>query len=218
MAKVHLIVVTGNIGSGKTTTLRQIQTWKEDDDQITIIFEDVEGWGYYLKKFYETYKDKEASRRNEFGFLLQMQILFHYHGVTERLQQLQDQCDKSGEDHYVFVERSPFDAKEVFVDTNKEIYTDRQYDLLAGFVEEYTRLWMWNDATYIQIVTPKEECLRRIVKRARGGENKITLDYLAQLQEAYAQLAYKIDMKTISVGANETPECVARTVLGLASI
>lgn len=218
---VHLIVVTGNIGSGKTTTLRQIETWVEEkglNDQITIIFENVEKWGFYLKKFYQTYRDQTAKTQNMYGFLLQMQILHHYHEVTRQLEELHDQAAASGKDHYVFVERSPFDAKEVFVDTNKSIYTKRQYNLLAGFVDEYTRLWMWNDATYIQIVTPAVECHRRITKRDRGGENKITLAYLVQLEEAYAQLAFRISMKTLSVSANETPQYVAHSIWKLAGI
>ena len=218
---VHLIVVTGNIASGKTTTLRQIETWVEEkqlNDQVTIIFEDVDAWGFYLKKFYNTYRDQKAKTQNMYGFLLQMQILHHYHEVTRQLEELHDRAVSAGKDHYVFVERSPFDAKEVFVDTNKSIYTERQYDLLAGFVDEYTALWMWNDATYIQIVAPKEECHRRITRRDRGGENKITMAYLAQLEEAYAQLAYKISMKTLSVSANETPQHVAHSIWQLAGI
>jgi len=221
MASVKLIVVTGNIGSGKTTTLRQIQTWVEEkglNDRVTVIFEAVDQWKYYLKKFYETFRLKDAPRQNEYGFLLQMEILAHYHNVTRRLQQLQDECEETGIVHYVFVERSPFDAKEVFVDTNKSLYTPVQYNLLAGFVREYTALWMWNDATYIQIVTPKEECHRRIERRDRGGENNISLEYLARLEEAYAQLAYRIDMKTLSVSVRETPEQVAHSIWKLASI
>ena len=221
MASVKLIVVTGNIGSGKTTTLRQIQTWIEEkglNDRVSVIFEAVDEWKFYLRKFYETFRVKGAPRQNEYGFLLQMEILAHYHNVTKQLQQLQDQCLATGINHYVFVERSPFDAKEVFVDTNKSLYTPKQYNLLAGFVDEYTALWMWNDAIYIQIVTSKEECHRRIEKRDRSGESHISLEYLAQLEEAYAQLAYRIDMKTLSVSTRETPEQVAHSIWNLASI
>lgn len=218
---VKLVVVTGNIGSGKTTTLRQIQTWVEEkglEQHVTIIMENVIDWNFYLKKFYETYKNKNAARRNEFGFLLQMQVLSHYHNVTKQIQEIQDRCDTTHQDHYVFVERSPFDAKEVFIDTNREVYTPKQYKLLSGLVEEYVRLWMWHNAVYVQIVTPTDECCLRIKKRDRDGESQITPDYMSQLEEAYKQLAFKIDMKTLSVGVNETPEAVARSICAVAGV
>lgn len=218
---LKLIIVTGNIGCGKTTTLRQIQTWVEEkgiNEHVSIIFEAVDEWNFYLKKFYNTFRTKNAPRQNEYGFLLQMEILSHYHRVTRQVQQLQDRCIETGVDHYVFVERSPFDAKEVFIDTNKSLYTPEQYDLLAGFVAQYTALWMWNDATYIQIVAPKEECYRRISQRDRGGENKISLAYLTQLEEAYRKLADYIDMKTLSVSVRETPEHVAHSIWNLANV
>lgn len=221
MASVKLVVVTGNIGSGKTTTLRQIQTWVEEkglNDRITVILEAVNEWKFYLKKFYETFGQHDAPRRNEYAFLLQMEIFAHYHHVTKQLQQLQDQCEQTGVDHYVFVERSPFDAKEVFVDTNKSLYTPAQYRLLSALVEQYTALWMWTNAIYIRIVTPTEECYRRIGRRDRGGENNISLEYLTRLEEAYKQLAYRIDMKTLSVSMQETPEQVAHSIWNLASI
>lgn len=218
---LHVIVITGNIGSGKTTTLRQIETWVEQrslHDSVTVLLEDVSAWSYYLRKFYETYTDGNVSQCIPFGFLLQVQVLTHYHQVTKQLHELTDRCAAQNRDHWVFVERSPYDGKEVFIDINKSVYSTAQYHLLSGLFREYMQLDLWKNAIFVQIVTPVEECFRRIERRHREGENRITRQYLTQLHEAYADMAYRIDMKTLSLGGGEAPSEVAQAILRLCAV
>ena len=178
--KVKVIVVTGAIGAGKTTTLNKIVSIVESrgiESDIKIFLENTAEWEFYLKKFYEN--------RAAYGYLLQMDVLLHFHRVTRELHKLEE----SGKPITVFVERSPYDIIHVFLESNKDFYNDDMYRSLIRMTEEYCNLKVWKDASYVILNSPSELCISRIRERDRDGECNIDREYVIMICNAYKDMA-----------------------------
>ncbi len=134
-------------------------------------------WEFYLKKFYEN--------RAAYGYLLQMDVLLHFHRVTRELHKLEE----SGKPITVFVERSPYDIIHVFLESNKDFYNDDMYRSLIRMTEEYCNLKVWKDASYVILNSPSELCISRIRERDRDGECNIDREYVIMICNAYKDMA-----------------------------
>lgn len=170
------IVLTGNIGCGKTSSINSVLVQFDYDTSISAvgILEDVEGWKWLLAKFYE---DKSA-----YVYLLQTVIFTHFIKVSEQIEKLRDQRYPPD---FVIVERSPIDAKIIFIENIRHLMTDEEYQALQVTADKVINMYPWNEASYYMLDVPVETCLERTNRRKREGEDKIDIAYLQSLHDLY---------------------------------
>lgn len=202
------ISIDSNIAGGKTTQLNLLEkNLKETNILFKIYKEEVSKWQEegWLNKFYEDMK------KNSFGF--QMRVLLSqfeqgnsfYH--IDRITPLYD---------IIISERSPLTNRHVF----GEILLDDgdlqpiEYELFNKYFEKLA--WFPNIIIYIH-VSPNI-CLERVMKRNRGSEKLIPLEYLEKLDMKYEKLlknhkkVYRID-GTLSV--DEINKQILNIIIGV---
>jgi deoxyadenosine/deoxycytidine kinase len=152
-----MISLEGNVGVGKSTVLRELER-----RGLHVHFEAVDHWTL-LEPFY-----RDPAR---FGFAFQLQVLTSYAATPA---------------HTQIVERSSDAALEVFVPLAEQNGNLQQHE-----AHELRRMANMLPLPQIQrfvfLVADPELCLRRIAWRHREGEERITLAYLQQLDQAYAR-------------------------------
>ena len=149
------IEVCGNIASGKTTLVQQVQP-----KHYFPIFEN-----FQSNPFYEAfYKEPHSfSFETELTFLLQ-----HYHAIKINPQNQILICDYS-----LFQDMA-------YADVN---LTGNRHRLFFEVVEEIQKE-LGPPHTIIYLTCPEEILLKRIIARSREAETSITIDYLRALSEA----------------------------------
>lgn len=136
----NIIVIDGNIGSGKTTALCSLK------NEYNCIEEAVDEWAPYLEAFY---KDM-----NKNSLLFQMKVLQHHM--------------KNKENIFKIVERSPLSCIHVFGQNlldNKQI-SNLDMKLMIDMNNDFG----WYPQNIIYINTPPSICYERIHKRSRDNE------------------------------------------------
>jgi len=184
MYRPRVISLEGNIGAGKSTLLEKMKEKFADRKDILFVEEPVGVWetvkqdGLNMLQLF--YKD---NTRYAFAF----QIL----ACTTRLQALKDALKRAEKSEVqvktIIMERSLDADRYIFAKAlfeNKqmerceyEIYMKMSDDIL----DEYSVDGM------IWLNTPPDECKKRIIKRARDGEEDITLSYLEQCHEKHVE-------------------------------
>ena len=169
-----IITLEGNIGAGKSTYLEKIKLQYADRDDILFLQEPVDTWSKItqdgktvLELFYE----------NQEKYSFPFQILA-FHTRYELLKNAIEEAVKGGRIKTIIMERSLEADRNIFAkmlyDENKiepcmyKIYQQMSDDGLKTMGAD--SIWWIN--------TKPEECLRRIAKRNRIGEDKIPLAYL----------------------------------------
>jgi deoxyadenosine/deoxycytidine kinase len=152
------IIIDGNIGSGKTTVIRSLQS------SYDCIEEPVEEWAPYLKAFYEDMKKN--------ALLFQMKVLQHH-------------MTNSHHTNLKILERSALSCIDVF---GKKLYDDGILgELDIKLMNELNTQYGSYPRNIIYINTPPELCYKRICERARSNE-VIPMEYLKSISELYDNL------------------------------
>lgn len=155
-----MFCIEGNIGVGKTTLIKSITK------DFPCFEEPVEEWTL-LENFYENPK--------EFAFSFQFQILITQFNIFRKIFR--------NKDPLVFVERSHWSSKNVFIDLMKDggIWSSEDevsYDKLYRNINvNFKKIFYLNLAP--------EKCLERIKKRSRKGEENVTLEFLQKIHNKY---------------------------------
>lgn len=169
----RIISIEGNIGSGKSTLVKSLQTYFKNSNYSNIVFlqEPVDVWnsikdnnGTILEQFYN---DQE-----KYGFSFQMMA------YISRLSILRNAI-KENPNSIIITERSLYTDKYVFAKmlyNNKKI-DDINYQIYLKWFDDFIDDLPQHEFIYLS--THPEKCLERIQKRARPGEN-ITLEYLTE--------------------------------------
>ena len=156
-----IIVIDGNIGSGKSTCISNIKEYKT-------INENLELFKPWLNLYY-TNMEKYA-----LGF--QMEVLLSHMKVKELV----------NNNDTILVERSPLSCIEVFgkyLVNNNILSLDEQ-----NLCKKYNISYGWTPNKIIYIKTDPKICYNRIIKRSRKSEETITLDYLEKIGRIYDEL------------------------------
>lgn len=169
----RIISIEGNIGSGKSTLVKNIQTLfknrKISEDKVLFLQEPVDVWntiqdndGTILEHFYKN--------QEKYGFSFQMMA------YISRLSILKNAIKKYP-NTTIITERSLYTDRYVFA---KMLYDNKKIDDICyqiylkwfdDFIDELPK------HEFIYMKTHPEKCLERIKKRNRAGEN-IELSYL----------------------------------------
>ena len=168
-------VIAGQIGAGKSAILHAIEACTQYNKDIITMREDTDQWQFYLEKFY--------NKPGEYAFLFQKEVECHFHKITRVLESLAETC--GNKNIIVFVERSPIDVCSVFLPLNQQNMSPADYDCLMHAMQTYANRPVWKNARYYMVSCPVDVCMERILKRDRGGEDKIDLDYMTRVQKLY---------------------------------
>ena len=164
-----VVAVDGIIGAGKSTLLKKLSTIPSiRSRRLVVIQEDVKDWvdQGILKQFYE---DPE---RNAFAFQL--------HVLCSRAKRLQHAIDHNS-GAVIVTERtavSDYMFAKMLFDSNKiGNFEFKIYQMV------YQSMLEIETSARILLKCSPEEALKRCVLRNREGEEKITLEYLQQVEE-----------------------------------
>jgi len=186
------ISIDGNIGSGKSSLIKNIEEYLDNReniynasklyqyrDNISLIQEPVSLWKPYLNNFYKDMKNN--------GLALQMKILKHHLSVPN--------------ENIVITERSSKSCVDIF---GKHLYNSELLNSLdISLMKDYENSFGNLPDVYIYIDTPPQICGQRIDLRNRESEDKISIDYLENIDKLYSDmysdkiknLSYKVDGK-----------------------
>lgn len=169
----YIVCIDGNIASGKTTVLQEIEKRGRK-----VYYEPFEG-NPWLPLYYEDPKK----------YALNVQLWF----LSERFRQYKN-ADFSS-DGVVFVERSMYTDRFIFVEMIRRQgnMTDLEYETYRHHFNIYKN--PLPDLSIVLDVRP-EVCKARMDDRGRGMESSVPLDYLQQLGEVYVQNYDKLGVKS----------------------
>jgi len=163
---MKVVVISGNIGCGKSTTLDKLRKTTAE-----CVLEPIEEWQAWLVKMYNGGPEELL--------FFQMLVYAHYVRLTAQLDKLRD--EKS--DKTVYVERSPFDAIWTFLPVNQHRL---DFSALHQNYMDLARHPVWKEATYIYLHCDPEVCIERIKRRDRVGEDKIGVAFIREM-DAWAK-------------------------------
>jgi deoxyadenosine/deoxycytidine kinase len=178
----QIVSIDGNIGSGKSTFLEDFKQMYKEVPNIKFLQEPVDEWSAIRDSMGNTMLQKFYADQDKYAFSFQMMayisrlalmqqqikdILDNHHLVPDEIRQNK---------YYIFTERSLCTDREIFA---KMLYDqgkieDVNYQIYLKWFNHFAYL---PDA-YVYIETHPDICLERISKRARDGEDTISIDYL----------------------------------------
>jgi deoxyadenosine/deoxycytidine kinase len=176
-----IFFIEGNIGSGKSTFLKNLEKYNLLTN-VQFIQEPVNEWK-------ET-KDKDGINILEhfYSDMNRHCYTFQSFAFISRINQL-DQIDDTKS--YVFIERSVFCDKNVFARSCYEtkIMSDIEWKIYNKWfdwmVQKYKEIF---DRSYIiYLSTSPETAIKRINKRGREEETTITLEYIDMLNKKHEE-------------------------------
>lgn len=179
--KSKVVVVTGNIGAGKSTTIRKLATELEARGKtVTVLLEPVEEWGDDLCRFKETGSVDDL-------ITLQKNIASFSRKVYETLEGGSGPFTTQKSDWYL-IERSNFEHLKIFCEPSlksgflsEEQYAEATADYRNYDFDKYI-------TKIIHLDVPYEECYRRILTRGQDGDSSIDPGYIEYLGGLYKTL------------------------------
>jgi deoxycitidine kinase/deoxyguanosine kinase len=199
-----IISVDGNIGSGKSTNVNDLQEYfkNKGTDDIIFVQEPVGEWNSVVDKdgtpiLANFYKDQK-----QYAFRLQMLA------YISRLALLRDVAKKGYK--YIITERC--------VGTDRNVFSKMLYDKGDIAHDEYIIYNKWHDefakdvpiSAIVYIRASPETCLSRVNIRAREGEN-IPIEYLEECHRYHEEWIQGENIPKLYIDANtdfkKNPEC-----------
>ena len=166
-----IVTIDGNIGSGKSSSIQQLQEILSKDKTI-VLQEKIKNFEPWLKLYY--------SDMNRYAMGFQMEVLLSH------LEQKKIMTSKTNQSKLILSERSPISCIHVFGELlkRKNIMCKEEQDLCIRYGDLYG--WIPDYIFYIR-ATPTN-CFKRVQLRNRKNENDITLDYLEEVDKLYNEL------------------------------
>ena len=236
ISTMPIFFVEGNIASGKTTLLENVDNKKIKGKRIRIILEPISQW-------IEKYRDAENNLLGHFykdskkwAFAFQMVVLMN------RYKCIAEMREKYPYDILVF-ERSLHTDRKCFAlnchengDINEiewKIYVDWWEYFITKCVTIPQLICSQNKSTsdvaqqhqidkhrYVYLRTPYEECYKRMKVRKRGEELTVSIDYLQQLEQKHDQwlnVKETNNENDIVIDGDQSVEYVANKLLDIIS-
>lgn len=178
--------VEGNIGAGKSTLIKRIG---KSFDDVEFVEEPLSNWENLngeslLKMFYEN--------PSRWGYSFESYAMY---SKVEALVKAA-QSDKP----IIMVERSILSNRVFFEISNSLGKLEKmEYAMLLTNYEFYTKNIYPKLAGIIYLRTPVEECVRRIKKRDRNGEQEVDRNYLATLEEKFDKFTKECEIPTLNL-------------------
>jgi len=166
---VKIISIEGNIGSGKSTLIKNL---KERGTNIIFLPEPVELWNEIKDEFGTTIIEKYYSDKKKYSFSFQMMA------YITRLSQIKQCIESSPPDSIIITERCLHTDRYVFAKMlyDAKLIEEIEYSIYIRWFDEFKNYTNLTGMIYIK--TTPEICLQRTKIRNRKGEETIPLEYL----------------------------------------
>jgi deoxyadenosine/deoxycytidine kinase len=174
MTRFEVTSIDGNIGSGKSTLMKNLREYYKDEPNVVFLREPVDEWEKVKDENGVTMLEKFYEDPEKYAFSFQMMA------YVSRLKVFKDAIKNinTSEKVNIITERSLYTDKMVFAkmlyDTNK--IEKVNYQIYLNWFDTFSEEFPVHKIVYVK--TEPEKCHSRILKRARDGENLIPLEYL----------------------------------------
>ena len=174
MSNIEVLSIEGNIGSGKSTLMAYLRDYYKDNVHVVFLKEPVDEWEKIKDENGVTILEKFYDDPEKYSFSFQMMA------YASRLQVLRNVLKSIDSDKKtkIITERSLYTDKMVFAkmlyDTKKIEHIN--YMIYLTWFNTFSQEFPVHKIVYVK--TEPEKCHSRILKRAREGENLISLEYL----------------------------------------
>jgi len=160
------IVISGNIGCGKTTQIHRLQHFFNNfSEKIEVIPEAVQEWidEGWLEKFYQNQK--------KYALSFQYRVLSSQINVPDNLEKL------------IVIERSPYTTEQIFSKqlTEEGMISPEAFQGIIKYNEENA----WTPDAMIYIRLAPETCFQRMKERNRSSEKTVPLEYLCKIHDKH---------------------------------
>ena len=188
MSQLNYLIVSieGNIGSGKSTLMKNLKDKYKNNPQIIFLKEPVDEWENIKDTNGVTILEKFYADQDKYSFAFQMLA------YVSRLKVLRDafkKLDTTSDKKYIIItERSLNTDHHVFA---KMLYEsgkmeDVFYQIYLNWFDTFSQEFPVHKIVYVKV--EPSICHNRISKRARGGEDIILLDYLNTCHEYHEEM------------------------------
>ena len=200
MTRFEVTSIDGNIGSGKSTLMKNLCEYYKDEPNVVSLREPVDEWEKVKDENGVTMLEKFYEDPEKYAFSFQMMA------YVSRLKVFKDAVKNinSSKKVYIITERSLYTDKMVFAkmlyDTNK--IEKVNYQIYLNWFDTFSEEFPVHKVIYVK--TDPEKCHSRILKRSRDGENLIPLEYLQRSDGYHNNMLDK-----------SSPDCVCKEQLVL---
>ena len=180
-----IISIDGNIGSGKSTILTCLKSFFNNKKDIIFLDEPVSEWEKIKDKDKVTILEKFYNNQSKYSFAFQMMA------YISRLSLLKDAIEKNP-NAIIITERCLNTDRYVF---SKMLYDsgkleDIEYQIYLKWFDNFNYLQNIHKTIYLK--TDPDICYKRINKRSREGESKISLEYLENCDKYHEDMINNI--------------------------
>lgn len=196
----YRICIDGLIGAGKTTVMEYLRQHLPTSE-CHIMDEPIHHWDCLLELLYAT-KEQQMDCRHAVAALLQIAVLNGYCCETPSAQAAP----------YVIMERSPWSSLSVFLEA-QALPSELEQIVLDAAHNLQPKLETSMPTAIIFLKASPGQCLQRIHKRHRLGEEGIDLQYLETLESCYNKALDNFSGPYVTINADAHPAAVACQVL-----
>jgi len=186
MSKPYIISIEGNIGTGKSTFLENLEilinkTNPDMSKSILFLKEPVGVWEKFKDEKGQTILEKFYKDQHRYAFTFQVMAYITRLSLLKRAIKENPQCK------IIIIERSLIADKNIFM---QMLYDDGQvekmeYDIYIQWYSEFIDEYRVNAIIYLD--SNADVCAKRINQRNRTGEEGIPLAYLEKCQAYHTQ-------------------------------
>lgn len=176
-----IISIEGNIGAGKTTIINDLEEMMFSDKSVVFLREPVDLWEKIKDEKGETILQKFYANPEKYGFAFQVMAF------TSRLDMVMRCINDNPDCDVIICERSLEADYHVFAKMlhNTGIIDDISYQVYKGMYDHFTTGNMADAVVYID--ADADVCHERMTKRARLGEEGVSLEYLLKCEKYHRE-------------------------------
>jgi len=205
MENIQVVSIEGNIGSGKSTFLKQLEAHflNKGHSHVVFVDEPVDEWNDIHDKKGETILEKFYKDSEKYSFSFQMMaFITRYNKIQELIDEILEKSKNKNKDVFgkmeksiIITERCLYTDKYVFA---KMLYADKKidevnYQIYNCWFDTFAKKMPIDKVIYVN--TPYTICDERIKKRNRKGESSIPTDYLKQCEDYHTQMLQLMILK-----------------------
>ena len=195
--KPRIISIEGNIGSGKTTLLQKLKEYYNFDSKVVFLREPVNEWTKIVDSDGKTMLEKFYADQEKYSFAFQMMA------YISRLAIIRSAIESNPAGTVFITERCLYTDKYIFA---KMLYDQQKiedvcYQIYLNWFSEFSSEFPIESIVWVN--TEPEICHQRINKRARPGEEIISIDYLVDCNFYHHSYINNMNVKTIQLDGNQ---------------